>query len=46
MNFKETLSEKTKHVENILKKYLPKEEGYQKKLLEAMNYSVMAGGKT
>ena len=45
MNFKETLSEKTANAEMILKKYLPKEEGYQKKLLEAMNYSVMAGGK-
>ncbi|MDD6213278.1 MAG: polyprenyl synthetase family protein [Clostridiales bacterium] len=32
-------------VENILKKYLPKEEGFQKTILQAMNYSMMAGGK-
>ena len=25
--------------------FLPKEEGYQKTVLEAMNYSVSAGGK-
>lgn len=31
--------------EDILKKYLPEEEGYQKKVIEAMNYSVLAGGK-
>lgn len=45
MNFKETLSRKTDRAEKILKKYLPEEKGYQSKLLEAMNYSVMAGGK-
>ena len=32
-------------VESILKKYLPEETGYQKTLLEAMNYSLLAGGK-
>ncbi len=32
-------------VERILVRYLPKEEGYQKTVLEAMNYSVMVGGK-
>ena len=32
-------------VESILKKYLPEETGYQKTLLEAMNYSLQAGGK-
>lgn len=45
MNFKQQLDEKTKFAEDVLKKYLPKEEGFQKKVLEAMNYSVMAGGK-
>lgn len=45
MNFKETLSKKTDRVEAVLRKYLPSEKGYQKRLLEAMNYSVMAGGK-
>lgn len=32
-------------IESILKKYLPAEEGFQKKLIEAMNYSFLAGGK-
>lgn len=45
MNFEETLSKKIDHAETVLKKYLPEEKGYQKKLLEAMNYSVLAGGK-
>lgn len=45
MNFKETLTAKTNQAELVLKKYLPEETGYQKKVLEAMNYSAMAGGK-
>ena len=34
-----------KEVEQIVTSFLPKEEGYQKTVLEAMNYSVSAGGK-
>lgn len=45
MNFDEIQRDKVKHVEEVLRKYLPKEQGFQKKVLEAMNYSVMAGGK-
>lgn len=45
MNFNEQLQQKTADAEEILKKYLPEEEGYQKKVIEAMNYSVLAGGK-
>ncbi len=45
MNFNETLKEKTKRAQEVLEKYLPEEKGCQKKVLEAMNYSVMAGGK-
>ena len=45
MNFKEQLAQKTKDMENVLQQYLPKEEGYQKKVIEAMNYSALAGGK-
>lgn len=45
MNFKEALEKKVVHVEEILGSFLPKEEGFQKVVLEAMNYSVMAGGK-
>lgn len=44
MNFDEIQRDKVKHVEEVLRKYLPKEQGFQKKVLEAMNYSVMAGG--
>ena len=44
MNFNELLAKKTKDAEDILKKYLPIEEGFQKKVLEAVNYSVTAGG--
>ena len=42
MNFNEVLEQKTKRARDVLQKYLPKEEGFQKKVLEAMNYSVMA----
>ena len=45
MNFDEIQRDKVKHAEEVLRKYLPKEQGFQKKVLEAMNYSVMAGGK-
>lgn len=45
MNFNGKLDQKTSRVEKILKEYLPEETGYQKRLVEAMNYSVMAGGK-
>lgn len=45
MNFKETLKEKTDYMEEILKAFLPKEEGFQKTVIEAMNYSAMSGGK-
>ena len=45
MNFEEQLQQKTAAAEEILIKYLPEEEGYQKKVIEAMNYSALAGGK-
>ena len=45
MSFKETLGRKTEEIEGIIKGYLPKEEGFQRTILEAMNYSVLAGGK-
>ena len=32
-------------IENIIKSYLPPEEGFAASLAEAMNYSVLAGGK-
>ena len=45
MDFKPEMAERTAQIEQIIKKYLPKEEGYQKTIMEAMNYSVLAGGK-
>ncbi|MCD8098438.1 MAG: polyprenyl synthetase family protein [Lachnospiraceae bacterium] len=39
------LKEKTARVEEILRKFLPEETGTQKEIIEAMNYSVLAGGK-
>ena len=37
--------DRKKEVEQIVTSFLPKEEGYQKTVLEAMNYSGSAGGK-
>lgn len=45
MNFKEELAIRTAQAEEIIGKFLPKEQGYQKTVLEAMNYSILAGGK-
>lgn len=45
MNFNENFKERTNKAEEIIKKYLPKEEGLQKIICEAMNYSVLGGGK-
>ena len=45
MNFKEQQLEKVQKIEAVLTAYLPEAEGYQKEIMEAMGYSVMAGGK-
>ena len=45
MDFEKQLQEKIAQIEALLQAYLPKEEGHQRTILEAMNYSVMAGGK-
>ena len=45
MEFKQCLKEKASFVEKVLKEYMHKEEGYQKNVIEAMNYSLSAGGK-
>ena len=44
-DFKTELAARTKEVEDIIIPYLPKVRGREKVLLEAMNYSVLAGGK-
>ena len=43
--FEKELKEKTAWIETVLKEYLPKEEGLQKIIMEAMNYSLTVGGK-
>ena len=45
MTFKEEMKERTEVIEKLLVKYMPKAEGYQSQIMEAMEYSVMAGGK-
>ena len=45
LNFNQEFKERIKEAEEIIKKYLPKEEGLQKIICEAMNYSVLGGGK-
>ena len=45
MNFQDKLKEKTGRAEEVIKKYLPKEEGFAKNMAQAMNYSMLAGGK-
>lgn len=36
---------KIREIENVLQEYLPKQKGYQKIIMEAMGYSLLAGGK-
>ncbi len=45
MNFKEEQKNKIAGIENILARFLPEAAGYQKIIMEAMEYSLMAGGK-
>ena len=45
MDFKEQLGCKVNHINEIVDRYLPKENGFQKTIFEAMRYSVEAGGK-
>lgn len=42
--FNEILQDKTRMVERIIRSFLPEEEGYQKTVLEAMNYSITVPG--
>lgn len=45
MNFKEEYQSRVEYIEQVLNRYLPEKEGYQKLIMEAMEYSLMAGGK-
>lgn len=43
--YKQQCTEKVAEIEKILMAYLPEKRGYQKLIMEAMEYSLMAGGK-
>ena len=45
MSFKEEQSRKIAEIEEILRRFLPKTESCQKIITDAMEYSLMAGGK-
>ena len=45
MEFQAELKNRVDYVEKIIGEYLPIEEGQQKIIFEAMNYSILAGGK-
>ncbi len=45
MDFKQEMIKRTEHIEDILKKYLPSEKDFQQTCFDAVNYSVLNGGK-
>lgn len=45
MNIEQEIAKKAERINLLLEEYLPKEEGFQKTIFEAMNYSVRVGGK-
>ena len=44
-DFQVVMTQKVRGIEDILQEYLPKQKGYQKIIMEAMGYSLLAGGK-
>ncbi|MBR4832049.1 MAG: polyprenyl synthetase family protein, partial [Butyrivibrio sp.] len=44
-DFESLLKTKVEYIEDVIRKMLPAEEGYARTVIEAMNYSLMAGGK-
>lgn len=45
MDINAEIAAKTEKIEAVIARYLPREEGYQKTVISAMNYSIQAGGK-
>lgn len=45
MEIRAEMERRAGEIERIIRSYLPEEEGPQKIIMEAMNYSVLAGGK-
>lgn len=44
-DFRMLMNKKVREIEDILQEYLPTQKGYQKIIMEAMGYSLLAGGK-
>lgn len=44
-DFQVQIKQKVQRIEGILQEYLPKQKGYQSVIMEAMGYSLLAGGK-
>lgn len=44
-NFDDLMKRRVTEIKSIIKNYLPEEEGYQRTLLEAVDYSMLVGGK-
>lgn len=44
-NFDDEMKKRVTEVKSIIESYLPEEEGFQRTLLEAVNYSMLVGGK-
>lgn len=44
-DFQMELEERTRQTETVIEKYLPAAQGYQQTVIQAMNYSIQAGGK-
>lgn len=42
---KQKIASRAAQIETVIKQFLPKEEGYEKVIYEAMNYTMLAGGK-
>ena len=45
MSFSDQYQKRIRYIEGVLREYLPRQEGHQKIIMEAMEYSLMAGGK-
>ncbi len=45
VNFQDELIRKTEETEKVIRDYLPAEEGFARTMAQAMNYSMLAGGK-
>lgn len=45
MNFQNEIKVRTEETEEIIRSYLPEEDGFARTMAHAMNYSMLAGGK-